>query len=91
MAPRVMTVSGPIPPERIGFTLPHEHTGIYLWHIQSRWDYWELTPDEDLIADELRDLPAPRRLDAGRPDARRASAATRSACGAWPAGPASRS
>ncbi|HEY8177763.1 MAG TPA: phosphotriesterase-related protein [Candidatus Limnocylindria bacterium] len=55
MAPRVMTVSGPIPPERIGFTLPHEHTGIYLWHIQSRWDYWELTPDEDLIADELRD------------------------------------
>ena len=55
MAPRVMTVSGPIPPERIGFTLPHEHTGIYLWHIQNRWDYWELTPDEDLIADELRD------------------------------------
>ena len=55
MAPRVMTVSGPIPPERIGFTLPHEHTGIYLWHIQDRWDYWELTPDEDLIADELRD------------------------------------
>ncbi len=56
MAPRVMTVSGPIPPERIGFTLPHEHTGIYLWHIQNRWDYWELTPDEDLIADELRDF-----------------------------------
>jgi predicted metal-dependent phosphotriesterase family hydrolase len=56
MAPRVMTVSGPIPPERIGFTLPHEHTGIYLWHIQNRWDYWELTPDEDAIADELRDF-----------------------------------
>jgi phosphotriesterase-related protein len=56
MAPRVMTVSGPIPPERIGFTLPHEHTGIYLWHIQSRWDYWELTPDEDLIGEELRDF-----------------------------------
>ena len=56
MAPRVMTVSGPIPPERVGFTLPHEHTGIYLWHIQNRWDYWELTPDEDLIGDELRDF-----------------------------------
>jgi phosphotriesterase-related protein len=56
MAPRVMTVSGPIPPDRIGFTLPHEHAGIYLWHIQGRWDYWELTPDEDLIADELRDF-----------------------------------
>jgi predicted metal-dependent phosphotriesterase family hydrolase len=56
MAPRVMTVSGPIPPERIGFTLPHEHTGLYLWHIQNRLDYWELTPDEDAIADELRDF-----------------------------------
>ena len=56
MAPRVMTVSGPIPPDRLGFTLPHEHTGIYLWHIEKRWDYWELTPDEDLITDELRDF-----------------------------------
>lgn len=56
MAPRVMTVSGPIPPERLGFTLPHEHTGIALWHVEKRWDYWELTPDEDLIADELRDF-----------------------------------
>ena len=90
MAPRVMTVSGPIPPERIGFTLPHEHTGIYLWHIQNRWDYWELTPDEDLIADELRDF---RRrggstlVELTLP----ASAAIRSACGASPAGPACRS
>lgn len=56
MAPRVMTVNGPIPPERTGFTLPHEHTGISLWHIKDRWDYWELTPDEDLVADELRDF-----------------------------------
>jgi predicted metal-dependent phosphotriesterase family hydrolase len=56
MAPRVMTVSGPIPPDRVGFTLPHEHTGIYLWHVPDRWDYWELTPDELLIADELRDF-----------------------------------
>lgn len=56
MAPRVMTVSGPIPPERVGFTLPHEHTGIHLWHVPDRWDYWELTPDELAIADELRDF-----------------------------------
>ena len=56
MAPRVMTVSGPIPPEKLGFTLPHEHTGIFLWHTDKRWDYWELTPDEDLIVDELRDF-----------------------------------
>ena len=56
MAPRVMTVSGPLPPERIGFSLPHEHTGIYLWHVRDRWDYWELTPDELTIAEELRDF-----------------------------------
>ena len=56
MAPRVMTVSGPIPPDKLGFTLPHEHTGIALWHVEKRWDYWELTPDEDLITDELRDF-----------------------------------
>ncbi|MGH2357911.1 MAG: phosphotriesterase family protein [Candidatus Limnocylindria bacterium] len=56
MAPRVMTVSGPIPPEKVGFALPHEHTGIHLWQIPNRWDYWELTPDDDLIIDELREL-----------------------------------
>jgi predicted metal-dependent phosphotriesterase family hydrolase len=56
MAPRVMTVSGPLPPDKLGFTLPHEHTGISLWHIGNRWDYWELTPDDDLIIDELRDF-----------------------------------
>jgi phosphotriesterase-related protein len=51
-----MTVSGPIPPERVGFTLPHEHTGIHLWHVPDRWDYWELTPDEETLGDELRDF-----------------------------------
>jgi predicted metal-dependent phosphotriesterase family hydrolase len=56
MSPRIMTVTGPIPPDRVNFTLPHEHTGIYLWHIANRWDYWELTPDEELITDELRDF-----------------------------------
>ena len=52
---RVMTVSGPIPPDKLGYTLPHEHTGIALWHVDRRWDYWELTPDDDLIVEELRD------------------------------------
>jgi phosphotriesterase-related protein len=56
MAPRVMTVSGPIPPDRLGFTLPHEHTAISLWHVANRWDYWELTPDDELIIEELRDF-----------------------------------
>ena len=56
MAPRVMTVSGPIPPDRVGFTLPHEHTGIALWQVDGRHDYWELTPDEDLLIEELGEL-----------------------------------
>ncbi len=56
MAPRVMTVSGPIPPDKLGFTLPHEHTGISLWHIANRWDYWELTADDEIIIEELREF-----------------------------------
>ncbi len=52
--PHVQTVSGPIAPDELGFVLPHEHTGISLWHIQDRWDYWELTPDEAIVVDELR-------------------------------------
>ena len=56
MAPRVMTVSGPIPPDKVGFALPHEHTAIHLWQIPNRWDYWELTPEDDLITDELKDF-----------------------------------
>ena len=55
MAPRVMTVTGPIPPENVGFTLPHEHTGLSLWHIPGRWDHWQLSADEELLGDELRD------------------------------------
>ena len=56
MAPRVMTVSGPIPPDRVGFTLPHEHTCLSLWHIADRWDYWELTADEPTLVEELADF-----------------------------------
>ncbi|MGH2417738.1 MAG: phosphotriesterase-related protein, partial [Candidatus Limnocylindria bacterium] len=56
MAPRVMTVSGPIPPDKLGFTLPHEHTGDRLWHLSGRDDYFGLTYDEDVIGEELRDF-----------------------------------
>jgi len=49
----VQTVLGPIEPSALGFTLPHEHTQIALWHIQDRWDYWQLTRDEPVILDEL--------------------------------------
>jgi len=51
-----MTVSGPMPPDGLGFTLPHEHTGIALWHIEGRADYWELRPDPDLLIEELTDF-----------------------------------
>ena len=49
----VQTVLGPIEPDALGFTLPHEHTQIALWHIESRWDYWQLTRDEPVILAEL--------------------------------------
>ena len=51
--PVVQTVTGPVPAGTLGFILPHEHTGLELWHIQNRWDYWELIRDEDVIAPEL--------------------------------------
>jgi predicted metal-dependent phosphotriesterase family hydrolase len=49
----VQTVRGPINPGKLGFTLPHEHTAIALWHIPNRWDYWELRRDEPIITAEL--------------------------------------
>jgi phosphotriesterase-related protein len=49
----VQTVRGPIDPSDLGFTLPHEHTQIALWHIPSRWDYWQLTRDRAGMLDEL--------------------------------------
>jgi predicted metal-dependent phosphotriesterase family hydrolase len=49
----VQTVLGPIEPSTLGFTLPHEHTQIALWHIEGRWDYWELTRDEPVMLGEL--------------------------------------
>jgi phosphotriesterase-related protein len=52
-AGHVQTVSGRIPAADLGFVLPHEHTGIQLWQIPNRWDYWELTPEDALIVPEL--------------------------------------
>jgi phosphotriesterase-related protein len=53
-AGRVQTVRGGVDPADLGFTLPHEHTAISLWHVPDRWDYWELTRDEAVIGDELK-------------------------------------
>lgn len=49
----VQTVLGQIDPADLGWTLPHEHTAIALWHIPNRWDYWELRRDEPVIVEEL--------------------------------------
>jgi phosphotriesterase-related protein len=49
----VQTVLGRVAAEEIGFTLPHEHTRCVLWQIPARWDYWQLTGEEELIAAEL--------------------------------------
>jgi len=51
--PGVQTVLGRINPSELGWTLPHEHTAIALWHIANRWDYWELRRDEPVIVEEL--------------------------------------
>lgn len=51
--PHVQTVLGAIDPADLGFTLPHEHTQIALWHIPDRWDYWQLTRDRETILAEL--------------------------------------
>jgi phosphotriesterase-related protein len=58
VSPYIQTVDGRIEPDSIGFTLPHEHTACQLWHIPNRWDYWELTRDEEIIAAELGDFSA---------------------------------
>jgi phosphotriesterase-related protein len=53
-AGRVVTVRGEVDPAEIGWTLPHEHTAISLWHVPDRWDYWELTRNPDVVLPELR-------------------------------------
>ncbi len=50
----VQTVRGRMDPAALGFTLPHEHTRCVLWQIPDRWDYWELTGEDELIVPELR-------------------------------------
>src|SRR4026209_1448042 len=56
MAPRVMTVTGPIPPARLGFTLPHEHTSARPEVAARREQLFDFTSDPELLIDELRDF-----------------------------------
>ena len=47
-----MTVQGPSTRRPRVHPAPRA-TQSQLWHIESRWDYWELTPDEPVILEEL--------------------------------------
>ena len=54
MAARIMTVSGPIAPDQLGVTLPHEHIIIDLRH--SLYGFDMILDDVPLAIDELRAL-----------------------------------
>jgi predicted metal-dependent phosphotriesterase family hydrolase len=56
MAPRVVTVTGPVPPERIGFTLPHEHTSCRPELVRNRQELFDFTSDVEIMTDELHDF-----------------------------------
>jgi phosphotriesterase-related protein len=49
----VQTVRGRVPAQEIGFTLPHEHTFVELWHLESRHDYLGQSDDPTVLAAEL--------------------------------------
>src|SRR5207244_7410538 len=49
----VMTVTGPVAPDELGFTLTHEHIYLTLGHIRERFDYPLMTQDDDILADEI--------------------------------------
>jgi predicted metal-dependent phosphotriesterase family hydrolase len=52
----IETVRGRVPADTVGFTLPHEHTYIKLWELESRHDYAGLLPLEDLLVEELSEF-----------------------------------
>jgi predicted metal-dependent phosphotriesterase family hydrolase len=56
MAARIVTVTGPIPPERVGFTLPHEHTSCRHELLETRSQRTDFTPDLELMVEELHDF-----------------------------------
>ena len=56
MAPRVVTVTGPVPPERIGFTLPHEHLSCRPELVPKRQELIDFTSDAEVMTDELHDF-----------------------------------
>jgi phosphotriesterase-related protein len=48
----IMTVTGPVKPEDVGFTLPHEHVYLDMWSTDGATHVGQLA-DDDLLAAEL--------------------------------------
>jgi predicted metal-dependent phosphotriesterase family hydrolase len=48
----IMTVTGPVAPQDVGFTLPHEHVYLDLWSTDGATHVGQLA-DDDLLATEL--------------------------------------
>lgn len=56
---QIQTVTGPIEPNVLGITLPHEHVYNQTWHVRGRNDYAGQFEDDELLCAELdafRDL-----------------------------------
>ncbi len=49
----VQTVTGPIQPDQLGMTLPHEHLYDQLWEIPGRNDYAGQLDDDELVYEEV--------------------------------------
>lgn len=49
----IQTVTGPVAPSELGFTLPHEHLYIQLWDIPGRYDGARQLEDDDVFVDEI--------------------------------------
>ena len=67
----VQTVLGPIDPADLGFTLPHEHTQIALWHVPRPVGLLAAHPRRAAHPRGAGGLPGGWRRRPGRPDARR--------------------
>ena len=50
--PDVITVSGPITPDKLGVTMPHVHLLIELWVAEQKRDPVMMTASEKLLRDK---------------------------------------
>ena len=49
----IQTVRGPIRPDQLGMTLPHEHLYDQLWEIPGRNDYAGQIDDDEVVYEEV--------------------------------------